>query len=206
MNLHLKNIKFFIKETIKRSTKGAKLLWHSRGIIWFLNKKRGFRSAYNFILVKLFVKEAGPAVMNPLYSIFPSLAPYPTQIEVEATTRCHLKCAICERSYWKEKPDDMSFDNFLKLVNQFPRLKWVGFAGIGSNFLNQNYIKMMKYLKDKNVYVSFVDHFDRTTADISKEIVAIGVDQIEISMDGATKETYEKIKVGTNFERSIKNL
>lgn len=206
MSFGLKNIKFFIKDTIKRLIRAITLLWKSRKIIMFLLRKKGVAAAYSFTWVKLFVKEAGPAIMNPFYGMFPSLAPYPTHIEIEATTRCHLKCAICEHRYWTERPEDMSFDDFKRLIGQFPRLKWVGFAGIGSNFLNQDYVRMMKYLKDRNIYVSFVDHFDRMTKDISKEIVEMGVDQIEISMDGATKETYESIKVGCKFERTLEHI
>ena len=206
MNLHAKNLKFAAKAIPKRSIRAIGLLLDNKKTIWHLLKKSGIRAAYNFAWTKVFVKEAGPAVINPLFSIFPSLAPYPAQIEIEVTTRCHLKCAFCEHRYWTEKPADMSFENFKYLVGQFPRLKWVGFAGIGSNFLNQDYIKMLKYLKDKGVYVSFVDHFDRTTEEISRQLVDLGVNHIEISMDGATKETYESIKVGCNFERTLKNI
>ena len=125
-----KNLKFAVKAISKRSIKAIGLLLDNKKTIWHLFKKNGVRAAYTFAWTKVFVKEAGPAVINPLFSVFPSLAPYPTQIEVEVTTRCHLKCAFCEHRYWTEKPTDMSFDNFKYLVGQFPRLKWVGFAGI----------------------------------------------------------------------------
>lgn len=206
MNLNPKNIKFAVKGMLIRSIKAVKLLFGYKKTIKFLLKKKGVRAAYNFIWVRVFVKETGPAVINPLFSVFPKLAPHPTHIEVEITTKCHLKCAICEQQYWKEKPADMSFNDFKRLINEFPKLKWVGLAGIGSNFLNRDYIKMLEYLKEKNIFVDFVDHFDRTDEATAKKLVELNVDRIEISMDGATKETYENIKVGCNFERTLENI
>lgn len=40
----------------------------------------------------------------------------------------------------------------------------------------------------------------------AKEIIEIGVDQIYVSLDGVTKETYEKIRVGSNFETVVNNI
>ena len=34
---------------------------------------------------------------------FPSLALEPRSIQIECTTRCNLKCTMCEISYWTEK-------------------------------------------------------------------------------------------------------
>jgi radical SAM protein with 4Fe4S-binding SPASM domain len=39
-----------------------------------------------------------------------------------------------------------------------------------------------------------------------EQIVRSGMDQVSISIDGATKETYERIRVGARFERLIENM
>jgi len=206
MNFNYKNLKFFFGQTLKRLIKGAKILKQHWRSIKYIYKKYGFRRTYNFIWVKLFVKEAGPAILNPLFSVFPLLAPLPNHIEIEITTCCNLKCAICEQRYWKEKPRSMTFDEFKHIINEFPKLKWVGLAGIGSNFVHPRFMKILEYLKKKNIYVEFVDHLNDATEEKLKKIIELGVDRVTISMDAFKKETYESIKIGAKYENVINNI
>lgn len=175
-------------------------------ILFHLLKKLKFKSAYVYFWVSLFTRDAGLAIMDWLYRLNPNLTPYPRTIEIEVTTRCHLKCIICEHTYWDVPARDMSFEEFKKIIDQFPKLKWVGITGIGSNFLNRDFMKMLRYLKKKSVYVEFFDTFDLINENIAKELVEIGIEKIHLSIDAATKETYEKIRVGTNFEKVLNNV
>lgn len=187
-----------------------------REILMYLLRKKGVRAAYNFLFCKLFVKEGEGgdgiafAFIDPLLKLFPGLtaklAPYPYNIEIEITTRCNKKCIICEHTYWSEESRDLTFNEFKWIVDQFPKLKWVNLTGEGDAFLNKDYLKMIKYLKSKDIPVYLVDSFDLIDEQIAKELVKMGVDGIYVSMDAATKETYEKIKVGCNFERTIANI
>jgi MoaA/NifB/PqqE/SkfB family radical SAM enzyme len=65
---------------------------------------------------------------------------------------------------------------------------------------------MIQYLKSHDTSVFLVDSFDLITKDVAKVLVESGVDGIYISMDGATKETYESIKVGCNYDRVLTNI
>lgn len=194
-----------------------KELWIYRKTIKYLFKNKGSKAAYNFLFIKSFVIAGGEGTGNwigdlikPLLLFFPKLkpyiVPYPFAIEIEVTNKCNKQCIICEHTYWDEKNVDLSFNDFKAIVEQFPKLKWVNLTGEGDAFLNKDYTEMIKYLKSKNIVVFLVDSFDLLNEDISEELIRIGVDGIWVSMDAATKKTYEKIKVGCNFERSIKNI
>lgn len=162
--------------------------------------------AYNYVWVSLFTRDSGAALLDPIFYRFPWLAPYPEAIEVETTTKCNLSCTICEHTYWNEKSRDMTFEEFKGIVDQFPKLKWIGLTGIGSSFLNKDYMKMLRYLKRRSIYVELFDSFTQLNKNIARELVEIGVDKICLSMDAATKETYEKIRVGANFEKVLDNV
>ncbi|MFQ6126430.1 MAG: radical SAM/SPASM domain-containing protein [Candidatus Heimdallarchaeota archaeon] len=174
--------------------------------IFYLLRKRKFKMAYNYVWVSLFTSNSGLNLLDPLYRIFPDFVPYPKTIEVEITTKCHLKCTICEHTYWKEPPRDMSFEEFKKIIDQFLNLKWIGITGIGSGFLNKDYMKMLRYLKSKSIYVEFFDTFTQIDENMARELVEIGIDKIYLSIDAATKETYEKIRVGANFDKVLNNV
>lgn len=207
--------KWLVEKVMKYPHTLRVILAYQRTVRYLL-KKRGIRAAYNFIFIKLFVKEGEGSLglvyhlMEPFFTLFPQLraklTPYPFNIEIEITNRCNKRCIICEHTYWKEPNKDLSFENFKKIVDQFPKLKWVNLTGEGDAFLNRDYLDMIRYLKAKDIPVFLVDSFDLITEDLAAELIKIGVDGIWISMDAATKETYEKIKVGCNFERSLNNI
>jgi len=116
---------------------------------------------------------------------------------------------MCEHTYWDEPNRDMSFEEFKGIVDQFPRLKWIGLTGIGESFINKDFMKMLRYVKSKSILVELYDTFYFIDEDVAKELVEMGVDKIYASIDAATKETYERIRVGSNFERvtnNVKNL
>ncbi|MFH1771966.1 MAG: radical SAM protein [Candidatus Omnitrophota bacterium] len=132
--------------------------------------------------------------------------PYPPFIEIEVTTRCNLRCLICEHTYWHEPSRDMPFEQFKSIVDQFPKLKWIGLTGIGESFLNKDFMRMLRYVKSKNIFVELYDTFYFIDEEAAKELVELPIDKIFVSLDAATKETYEKIRVGSDFDRVIGNV
>lgn len=134
---------------------------------------------------------------------------YPRYFEVEVTTRCNLRCTMCEHTYWTERSRDLSLEEFKSIIDQFPKLKWIGTTGIGSSFLNREFPEMLKYVKrrDPNIYVELFDSFAALDDGIIEQVVEEGlIDRWIASIDGATEETYEKIRVGASFEKVIGNV
>lgn len=170
--------------------------------VLFLLRKKGIKYTLNYIHFNLFFATKNPLFLKFLYWF----APYPSYLEVEVTTRCNLKCLICEHTYWREPSRDMTFEQFKRIIDQFPGLKWIGLTGIGESFLNKDFMKMVGYVKDKNIFVELFDTFYFIDEKTAKELIEMGVDKMFISLDAATKETYEKIRVGSNFERVLGNL
>ncbi|MBI4101549.1 MAG: SPASM domain-containing protein [Candidatus Nealsonbacteria bacterium] len=167
----------------------------------FLLKLKGIGYTWNYIHFSLLFATKNSFFLKLLYW----LEPYPSYLEVEVTTRCNLKCIICERTYWQEANRDMSFEEFKGIVDQF-KLKWIGLTGIGESFLNKDFLRMLRYVKEKNVFVELYDNFFLVDKKTAQELIAMGIDRFFISLDAATKKTYEAIRVGSNFERVIANL
>ena len=169
--------------------------------------RRDWRNARSYVWTTLFSRDSGMALQDLFYRSFPHLGPYPQQLEIEVTTACNLKCTICEHTYWTERPRHMTFQQFRTVINQFPRLRWVGMTGIGSGFLNPDYLNMLNFLKrEKHCFVEFFDHFYMLDRDISRELVDMGMNKIFVSLESATKESYERIRVGSDFDRVLQNL
>ena len=196
---------------IKLFKKISKLLflpWKYKKTIKFLVKNKGIKFALHFLFVKYFVADEGGeiAILNPIITRFPKIAPYPFKLEVEMTTKCNKHCIFCEHTYWHERGQELSLDQFEHILNQFPKLRWINMTGEGSGFLNKDFLKMIECARARDISVNFVDEFDFLDATKARRLVELGVNCIWISMDAATKETYEKIKVGCNFDRAIRNI
>ena len=170
--------------------------------LFTLLKHKGLRYTYNRVHYHVFWEMRNPLITRLLHW----LQPYPTCIEVEVTTRCNLQCIICEHTFWNEPSKDMTLEQFKGIIDQFPGLKWIGLTGIGESFLNRDFMAMLRYVKSKDIVVELYDTFYFIDEKITDELIDMEVDRILISLDAATKETYEKIRVNSDFDRVTSNL
>jgi len=77
----------------------------------------------------------------------------------------------------------------------------------GEPFINSNLIEMIRLARARNVttITSTNVHYLKTKED-ARAIVESGLDEIILSMDGATPETYVEYRVGGNFERVMEGI
>ncbi len=167
-----------------------------------LYQKKGLKWTYNWFHFLTHYSTSDPQILKYLHEV----RPYPSYIEIETTTHCNMECSICEHTYWDEECKHMSLENFNKILDQFPELKWIGVTGIGQSFLNKDFMPMMKGCKDRDIYVELFDNFRYLNYEKAKDMVKWGVDKIYVSLDAATKETYDKIRVNSDWDVVMKNI
>jgi len=147
---------------------------------------------------------------NTVYKTYQQWTRSPVSLQIGITNKCNLRCIMCARNSLEKYPEylekEMSLNDFKYIINQFPRLKILSMTGLGENLLNKDFLEMLKFAKSKRLYVEFFDNFYFLDEKISEKLIDIGVDKIIASIDGATKETYEKIRIGSNFNRVVANV
>jgi len=144
-----------------------------------------------------------------LNKFFPKLGIdlFPPFLEVEPTTICNFRCVCCEHTYWKEPSKNMNFKQFKHVFDQFGKPKWIGMTGIGSSYLNPDCHKMVRYAKSKGTIVELMDHFAHFKSEAQiRELLEIGPDFQFISTYGASKKSFEKVCVNSNYEIIEKNI
>jgi len=167
---------------------------------------KGIKCTYNYLWYQILYAHQGFWAKLLWTRLYPLFVHSPRLLEIEVTTHCPLKCVICEHTYWREEPREMSFEQFKQIVDQFPKLKWIGLTGIGESFMNKDFLKMLKYIKSKRIYVELYDNFSFIDKSVAEALVKLSIDKIFISIDAATKVTYEKIRVGANFDKVLENI
>ena len=164
--------------------------------------KMGLKWTYNWTHFNTFWMSKDPKMQELLYR----KRMYPQYLEVETTTACNLKCRICEHTYWDEPNVHMTLEQFKYIVEQFPDLKWIGMTGIGEAWCNPEFGDMLRYIKGRGVYVELYDSFYYTDDDKARLQVELGIEKVFVSLDGATPETYNSIRVGSDFNKVLDNV
>jgi len=133
---------------------------------------------------------------------------YPLVAKIEVTTRCNLRCTMCSVSY-REKGDNgqhLDFDLFLKLKPMFPYLISTYLYGIGEPLLHPRIMDMFHLLSESGVNVGFITNGTLITEEKMRAWLRGRLYKISVSMDGATKEVYEKIRRWGDFDQLLDNL
>jgi MoaA/NifB/PqqE/SkfB family radical SAM enzyme len=101
---------------------------------------------------------------------------------------------------------NLKFREFKEIIDNNKNIQLINFTGIGEALLNPEFIEMIEYSKKKGIYVWFNDNFTLMNQEKAEKLIDAGVDFIVLSLDGATKETYEKIRVGAKFNKVTENF
>jgi len=132
----------------------------------------------------------------------------PKYVQIESSTKCNMKCQTCIRTPGENF--DMSFDFFKSIIDQLRSSRFgteqIDLTGVGEPLLCKNLISMVKYAKKAGFKVGFTSNFTLMDEEKARELIQAKADYIYISIDSARKETFEKLRVGANFEDVISKV
>ena len=133
--------------------------------------------------------------------------PSPTEAYFEVANRCNSLCATCPLTFSPhEDAKQLSLEEFKALVDQLPDLRRAAMQGIGEPLLNRDLAAMIGHLKARGVYVVFNTNAALLTHRRQVELIESGLDELRVSLDGSTPETYLKVRGIPAFERVIANV
>lgn len=132
---------------------------------------------------------------------------HPHNVFIEVTNSCNLLCETCPRTFVTyEEPQTLSWDNFLKIADQFPKMQRAVLHGIGEPLINKDLPRMIAHLKARGVYVLFNTNATLLNAEWSRQLIASGLDEMRCSIDGADPKTYALIRGAPLLHKIVSNL
>jgi MoaA/NifB/PqqE/SkfB family radical SAM enzyme len=133
----------------------------------------------------------------------------PIKLDVENVSRCNFRCTMCQVSEWPkmQRANDMELDEFEALIDQQYGLIEIKLQGMGEPLMNADvYFEMIKYARERDIWVRSTNNGSLLhLKENYKRLIESDICEIQISFDGASKETYEKIRVGGKFEQVSQN-
>jgi MoaA/NifB/PqqE/SkfB family radical SAM enzyme len=131
----------------------------------------------------------------------------PVCLYLETTNRCNLLCTTCPRTFEElEPPADMSWELFTSIVDQFPRIARVVLHGVGEPMMVRSLPRMIRYLKERRVFVLFNTNGTLLTQRAGRELIDAGLDELRISLDAATPQTFALVRGRDLFARILRNV
>jgi MoaA/NifB/PqqE/SkfB family radical SAM enzyme len=119
---------------------------------------------------------------------------------IEPTVRCNLNCITCSEVTRGRTKKDMDFSDFKNILDQFPYVIKLALQGVGEPLLNPDLFRMIRWAKGRKIYVYFNSNGTLLDDENSNRLIESGLDLINFSIDGGTKEVYEKIRRGASLE------
>lgn len=136
------------------------------------------------------------------------LSSYPCLLQIETSTRCNLRCRMCqrERDDYDEPKRDMPMEIFNKLAPVFKYVSQGSMFGIGEPLLNKNFNRMLDRLRENLVDVLFYTNGMLVTREMAKDWVERGLRDIIFSLDGTSAAKVEDLRKGLNFKKVLDKI
>ncbi len=139
---------------------------------------------------------------------------FPKVVLIDTISYCNLRCSMCVHGKMKRKKGVMPWPLFTKIIDEVAENDkdtriWMVFFGeaLILRKTKPSIFEMIAYAKGKglkdvvlNSNANLLDH------DSAIGLIESGLDAIYIGIDAFKPETYAKVRVGGNYERTVKNV
>jgi len=130
----------------------------------------------------------------------------PIRLWIEPTNICNLKCVMCLNKSLKNR-GYMDFEVYKKIIDEAKDFVFdVNLFHRGESMLHPGIYDMIKYANKNGIYTRLFTNATQLDKKNAKRIIDSGLDFISFSFDGYTKEDYEKIRVGSDFDKTLANI
>lgn len=132
----------------------------------------------------------------------------PVRLWIEPTSHCNLRCVMCpNKDLDKSAKGYMDFGLFRKIVDEVSRYVFdVHLLHRGESLLHPDFFRMAAYARRAGLVTRFHTNGTLLDEDKARGIIESGIDQVTFSFDGFDKETYEKIRVNADFDKTVGNI
>ncbi|MFH1358701.1 MAG: radical SAM protein [archaeon] len=135
---------------------------------------------------------------------------FPKYFEVETIRACNAMCNMCPVWRLRDRGSIMSDFLFSKMTNEMKNYSdWIERVCLSRNgepLLDPKLIQRIKMLKQAGIKeVSFSTNASLLDEEKSNALIQAGLDDLRFSIDGTTKETFEKVRKGLDFDKVVEN-
>jgi MoaA/NifB/PqqE/SkfB family radical SAM enzyme len=139
---------------------------------------------------------------------------FPLHLDIETTNVCNLLCPMCPRTIQIDNGTyvdigTMSMDLYKRIIDEGAAngLCSIKLNFLGEPLLDRYIIERIKYAKSKGIIeVMFNTNATMLTEEMSHKLLEAGLDSIFFSVDSISRERFNKIRIGADYDTVVKNI
>ncbi len=131
---------------------------------------------------------------------------YPYAASIEPANYCNLSCPQCPtgKKLIDKKAQKLGYEDFCGMVDALsPCLMYLNLYFQGEPFLNNDLPRMIRYAHDKKILTCVSTNAHFLDDAMVQQLKESGIDRLIISLDGYDQASYERYRVGGNFQQVI---
>lgn len=129
-----------------------------------------------------------------------------THIRWDITTKCNLNCVHCYAANLYPYKNDLPLDKIKQIIDnmQNPGVEAIAFYG-GEPLIRNDIVDIIAYCTRKEIQSMVVTN-GLLLEEVIDQLVGAGLSGVAVSLDGATSQTYEKIRGNVHFDKIVKSF
>ena len=134
---------------------------------------------------------------------------FPPTVRVETTNLCNARCITCPRDEMTRQLGVMDMDLYEKIIHECAKnhIGSIHLHNFGEPLMDNNLAHRIKMAKEVGIHrVKIFSNGSLLTSEKALELIESGLDEIKISIDGHTKETFEKIRKRLSYDVVVDNI
>jgi len=158
---------------------------------------------------RLLLANAGPVRRLLLATGRDKAGRLPDIVQIESTNLCNAKCVFCPRDEMHRRQGVMDMDLFKKVVDECAALgiTHIRVHNYGEPFLDRQLVEKVRYAKAKGIpEVGMISNGSLITEDVARGMVEAGLDAINISVDAAGKDVFERTRLHLKYDDVVANI
>ena len=133
----------------------------------------------------------------------------PVKMDIEVTSRCNYRCQMCPVSQWPEgkRADDLGYGDFKSFLDEQYGLVEIKLQGLGEPLYNDDFFDMISLSAERDIWTrTTINGSMLLVKDNYKRLIDSDPGEVQVSFDGATKNTFERIRKGSNFDQVVRGI
>ena len=130
----------------------------------------------------------------------------PEIVQIESTNICNAKCVFCPRDEMERKQGVMDMALFRRIADECAALgiTHVRMHNYGEAFVDRQLVEKIRYAKQVGIKeVGLISNGSLISEAVARGAIEAGLDAINISLDAAGKEVFERTRVGLKYDKVI---
>lgn len=130
------------------------------------------------------------------------------EIRFEVTNRCNANCIMCPREKMSRLQGVLSLTLYARVLSEAAAMgiSQVSLENFGEPLLDSHLVERVWMAKSLGMEVYTISNGSLLDARVAACLVRSGLDKIRISLYGTTKDVYESVHVGLNFDNVLENV